>query len=216
VTPLDDKLNAVLAEARRAAAGRISGSFKREEPAPPDAGKADSRRIDALEKALEAEKAARDVAAVRDGETFDALRAAASGATSRIEDAHAAIAALKADLAEARTAREAAEASARDAAQAASDALSSRIAELKAETEDVRRGLADAIAAERAARESAEAAALETSSGLAAQIAALTEQLQAAKAAAEASHASAAAASDRARRLEEALRGALRDLSSGE
>jgi hypothetical protein len=229
VTPLDDKLNAVLAEARRAAAGRISGAFKREEPAPPEAAKADARRVEALEKALEAEreerrqvataleaeKAARDVAAVRAAETFEALRAAAEGAASRANEVHEALAALKAELAEARTARESAEAAAREAASTASEALAAQIAALRAESEDARRGLADAIATERAARESAEAAANETSAGLAARLAALTEELQAAKAAAEASHASAAAASDRARRLEEALRAALRDLSAG-
>lgn len=230
VTPLDDKLNAVLAEARRAAAGRISGAFKREEPPPSEAAKADARRVEALEKALEAErderrqvataleaeKAARDVAAVRAEETFAVLRAVAEGAASRANEAHVAVAALKAELAEARAARDSAETVAREAAAAASDALSSQIAALRAESEDARRGLADAIAAERAARESAEAAATEASAGLAAQLAALTEELQAAKAAAEASHASAAAASDRARRLEEALRAALRDLSAGE
>ena len=199
VTPLDDKLNAVLAEARRAAAGRISGAFKREEPAPSDAAKADSRRVEALEKsleaerderrqlatALEAEKAARDIASVRADETSEALRAAAEGAGSRASEAHEAVAALKAEL-----------------------------AALRAEVEENRRGIADAVAGERAAREGAEAAANEASAGLAARLAALTDELQAAKAAAEASHASAGAASDRARRLEEALRSALRDLSA--
>jgi len=198
VTPLDDKLNAVLAEARRAAAGRISGAFKREEPAPSEA-KADVRRVETLEKsleaerderrqlatALEAEKAARDVAAVRAGETSEALRAAAEGAASRANEAHAAVAALTAEL-----------------------------AALRAEVEENRRGIADAVAGERAAREGAEAAANEASAGVAARLAALTDELQAAKAAADASRASAEAASDRARRLEEALRSALRDLST--
>ncbi|HEY3351582.1 MAG TPA: ADP-ribosylation factor-like protein [Thermoanaerobaculia bacterium] len=201
VTPLDDKLNAVLAEARRAAAGRISGAFRREESAPSEAAKADARRVEALEKsleaerderrqiatALEAEKAARDVAAVRADETYETLRAAAEGAASRANEAHEAVAALKAEL-----------------------------TALRAEVEENRRGIADAVAGERAAREGAEAAANETSAGLGARLAALTEELQAAKAAAEASHASAGAASDRARRLEEALRSALRDLSTGE
>lgn len=201
VTPLDDKLNAVLAEARRAAAGRISGAFKREEPAPSEAAKADTRRVEALEKsleaerderrqiatALEAEKAARDVAAVRAEETFEALRAAAESAASRANEAHEAVAALTAEL-----------------------------AALRVEVEENRTRIADAVAGERAAREGAEAAANEASASLAARLAALTDELQAAKAAAEASHASAGAASDRARRLEEALRSALRDLSTGE
>ena len=201
VTPLDDKLNAVLAEARRAAAGRISGAFKREEPAPSEAAKADARRIEALEKALEAErderrqiatalegeKAARDVAAVRADETYAALRSAAEGAAARANEAHEAVAVLKAELAALRT-----------------------------EVEENRRGIADAVAGERAAREGAEAASNEASAGLAARLAALTEELGAAKVAAEASHASAVAASDRARRLEEALRSALSDLSTGD
>ncbi|MEO8056115.1 MAG: ADP-ribosylation factor-like protein [Acidobacteriota bacterium] len=201
VTPLDDRLNAVLAEARRAAAGRISGAFKREEPAPSEAAKADTRRVEALEKALEAErderrqivtaleaeKAARDIAAVRADETYEALRTAAEGAASRANEANQAVTALKAEL-----------------------------AALRVEVEENRRGIADAVAGERAAREGAEAAANEASAGLAARLAMLTDELQAAKAAAEASHASAGAASDRARRLEEALRSALRDLSTGE
>ena len=201
VTPLDDKLNAVLAEARRAAAGRISGAFKREEPARSEAAKADARRVEALEKsleaerderrqiatALEAEKAARDIAAVRAEETFEALRTAAESAASRANEAHEAVAALTAEL-----------------------------AALRVEVEENRTRIADAVAGERAAREGAEAAANEASASLAARLAALTDELQAAKAAAEASHASAGAASDRARRLEEALRSALRDLSTGE
>lgn len=192
VTPLDDRLNAVLAEARRAAAGRISGTFKREDTTPPDAGKPDVRRVEAIEKALEverderrqlataleAEKAVREVAAQRAEETLESLKTAAAGAASRADEAHEAVGALRVEM------------------------------------ENIRRGLSEALAAERAARESAEAAAREAADALAAQVASLTEELRAAQGAAEASHAAAEAASGRARRLEDALRAALRDLSS--
>ncbi len=228
VTTLDNKLNAVLAEARRAAAGRVSGTFKREDAAPPDAGKADARRVEALEKALEAERdarreikstleaerAARDVAAARLEETLDGLRAAAAGAGSRTEEAHEALAALKSELAEAHAEAAAARESAEAAAREAAASLADRLAALQADAEEVRRGLADAIAGERAARESAEAAANEASRAVAAQVADLTEQLQAARSASEASRTSGEAALERSRRLEDALRSALRDLSA--
>jgi len=199
VTPLDDKLNAVLAEARRAAAGRGSGTFKRDDAAL-DAAKAEARRVEALEKAIEraleaereerrqltaslekrldAEKEAHDAAALKIGETLEELRTANAAAAARADEALAAIAALK------------------------------------TETADQRSGLAGAIAAERAARESAEAAASEAAISLAAQVSALTERLQAAQAAAEESRAAAASALDRARRMEDVLRAALRDLTS--
>ena len=199
VTPLDDKLNAVLAEARRAAAGRGSGTFKRDDTAP-DAAKAEARRAEALEKAIEkaleaereerrqlgadlekrldTEKEARDAASLKLGETLEGLQSGMAAATARADEALAAIAALK------------------------------------TEAGDQRSGLAGAIAAERAARESAEAAANEAAISLAAQVTALTDRLQVAQTAAEESRAAAAAAHDRARRIEEALRAALRDLTS--
>ncbi len=235
VTPLDNKLNAVLAEARRAAAGRGSGMFKREDAAAPDAGKADAKRLEALEKALEterderrqlataleAEKTAREVAAHGAAEALESLTTSTADAASRANEAHAAIDALKAEaednrrgLAEAIAAERAAREAAETAAREASAALEAQLAPLKAEAEDNRRGLAEAIAAERATRESGEAAAREASESLAAQLANLNERLQAATSAAEESRASAAAAGERARRLEDALRSALRDLSS--
>ncbi len=241
VTPLDNKLNAVLAEARRAAAGR-SGTYKREDLLASDAGKADAKRVEALEKALEAErderhqlaaaleaerderrelatalaaeKAAREVAAHGAAETLESLSTRAADAVSRANEAHEAIEALKAELAAARDAEREARDAAEAAAREASAALEARTASLKAEAEDNRRGLAEAIAAERAARESGEAAAREAGEALAAQVATLGEQLQAARSATEESRASAAAAGERARRLEDALRSALRDLSS--
>ena len=50
VTPLDDKLNAVLAEARKAAAVRVSAPSS-DEHAAPDVPKADLKRVEALESA---------------------------------------------------------------------------------------------------------------------------------------------------------------------
>ena len=221
VTPLDDKLNAVLAEARRAAAGRVSGTFKRDDAAP-DAGRADARRVEtlekALEKALEAEREERRQLAADlektiekavEAERDERLRLA-TDLEQRLEaekGAYTAAALKTGETLEGLGAGVAAAASRADEALAA-------IAALKAEAEEQRSGLAGAIAAERAARESAEASAGEAAISLAAQVAALTERLQAAQAAAEASHAAAAAALERARRLEDALRAALRDLTS--
>jgi signal recognition particle receptor subunit beta len=199
VTPLDDKLNAVLAEARRAAAGRGSGTFKRDDTAP-DAAKAEARRAEALEKAIEkaleaereerrqlsadlekrfdTEKEVRDAASLKLDESLEGLQSGMAAATARADEALAAIAAFK------------------------------------TEAGDQRSALAGALAAERAARESAEAAASEAAISLAAQVTALTDRLQAAQAAAEESRATAAAALDRARRIEDVLRTALRDLTS--
>jgi len=210
VTPLDDKLNAVLAEARRAATGRVSGTFKREDAVPSDGGRADAKRLEALEKALEAEqeerrrvatsleaeKAAREIAAQRAEEALEALRERTAAFDARLQEAQEALGALRGDLAAARAAAEASAAA------------------LRSEAEDSRRGLAEEVAAERAVRESAEKAARETAEALAARAAALGEELLAAKASSEASLASAQGALERARRLEEALRSALRDLSS--
>ena len=207
VTPLDDRLNAVLAEARRAAAGRISGAFKRTEDASTqELAKPDSRRLDGLEKALdaerderrqlasalEAEKAARAAAGQKLEEALEALRSFRSGLDTRLADA---VAALEARMAAARADAEA------------------TTAALKAEAEGTRRGLADAVATERAARESAEAAGREEAGALSARVASLREELLSAKGAAEASRTSAESAVERARRLEEALRAALRDLT---
>jgi signal recognition particle receptor subunit beta len=221
VTPLDDKLNAVLAEARRAAAGRGSGTFRRDDAAP-EAGRPDTRRLEALEKALEkaleAEREERRQLAADLERTVEKAVEAERDERSRLaanleqrleaeKEAHAAAALKTGETLEGLGSGVAAAASRADEALAA-------IAALKAEAEDHRSGLAGAIAAERAARESAEASAGEAAISLAAQVAGLTERLQAAQAAAEASHAAAAAALERARRLEDALRAALRDLTS--
>ncbi len=209
VTPLDDKLNAVLAEARRAAAGRVSGTFKRED-APPDSGKADAKRLEALEKALEAErderrrlattleaeKAGRDVAGQRIEEALQALREGTAAFDARASEAREVIATLRRELADARA-----------AAEASASAL-------RTEAEDNRRGLAEELASERAVRESAETTARSAAQALAEKVAGLHDELLAAKGAAEKTQASAAAAIERARRLEEALRAAFRDLSS--
>ena len=241
VTPLDNKLNAVLAEARRAAAGR-SGTFKRDDVVPTDAGKADLKRVEALEKALEAErderqrlaslvdaerdergklattleaeKTTREVAALRAAEALETAKTGAADAAARANEAQDAIVALKAELTEAREALRAGREAVDTAAREASAAVAEQLASLKAEAEVNRRGLSEAVAAERATRESGEAAAREAHEALAAQVASLTEQLQAAKTATDESRASADAAGERARRLEEALRSALRDLSS--
>jgi signal recognition particle receptor subunit beta len=266
VRPLDDKLNAVLAEARRAAAGRISGTFKRGEAAPSDGSTADPKRLEALEKALEAEqderrrlataleaerderrhlaaaleaerderrrlataleaerderqrlataleadrnerqhlataleteRAAHDLAGQKADEALGALRAGTASFEARVNEAHEALDALRRELADARAATEASTSA------------------LRTEAEENRRGLADALAAERAVRESTEKAAREAAELLAVRVAALGEDLAAAKGVAEASHASATAAGERAHRLVEALRAALRDLSS--
>jgi mutual gliding-motility protein MglA len=216
VTPLDDKLNAVLAEARRAVSGRASGAFRREDTAP-DAGKADARRLEALEKALDAERDERRQLAA-DFEKMvesegDARRHLASSLETRLgaEKEARDAAALKTDEAlESLRSGVAAVSSRADEALGVKAAIEAR----KAEAEEIRVGLADAIAAERAAREGAEAASREESAALAAQVAALNERLQVAQAATEASQATAASALERARRLEEALRAALRDLTS--
>jgi signal recognition particle receptor subunit beta len=221
VTPLDDKLNAVLAEARRAATGRVSGSFRREDTPLPETARADARRMEALEKALEAEreerrqlaaaleseKGARDVAALRADETYAGLKAAADAAMARANAAHEVTETLRGELAEARAARDAAEISAREASQA----LTARLDALRTEVEENRRGLSDAVAVERAARESAEAAARDASESLSARLAGLAEEVAAAKAAAEAWRATSENAAARARRLEDALRTALSD-----
>jgi signal recognition particle receptor subunit beta len=195
VTPLDDKLNAVLAEARRAAAGRSSGTFKRDDAAA-DAGKPDTRRLEALEKALEAEREERRQLAASLDKRLEADKEAHAAAALKIGET---LESLGPGVTE--------------AASRADEALSA-IASLKAAAEEQRNGLAGAIAAERAARDSAEAAATQAAISLAAQVATLTERLQAAQSAAEASHAAAASALERARRLEDALRAALRDLTS--
>jgi mutual gliding-motility protein MglA len=221
VTPLDDKLNAVLAEARRAAAGRVSGTFKRDDSTP-DAGRADARRVEtlekALEKALEAEREERRQLAADLEKTLEkAVEAEREERRRLAADLDKGLEAGKeARDAEALKTGETLESLGAGVASAASraDEALSAIAALKAEAEGQRSGLAGAIAAERAARESAEAAASEAAISLAAQVAALTERLQAAQTAAEASHAAAAAALERAGRLENALRTALRDLTS--
>jgi hypothetical protein len=221
VTPLDDKLNAVLAEARRAAAGRGSGTFKRDDTAP-DAAKAEARRAEALEKAigkaLDAEREERRQLAADLEKTLetaveaerDERRQLAANIEGRLEagrNAHDAASQKTGETLEALQSGMAAAAARADEALAA-------VAALKAEAGEQRSGLAGAIAAERAARESAEAAAGEAAISLAAQVAALTDRLQAAQAAAEESRTAATASLDRARRIEDVLRAALRDLTS--
>ena len=218
VTPLDDKLNAVLAEARRAAAGRGSGTFRRDDAAP-DAAKAEARRAEALEKAiekaLESEREERRQLAADLEKTLestveaerDERRQLAAHIEERLEagkSAHDAASLKTVETLEGLQSGMAAAAARADAA----------IAALKAEAGEQRSVLAGAIAAERAARESAEAAASEAAISLAAQVTALTDRLQAAQAAAEESRTAAAAALDRARRIEDVLRAALRDLTS--
>ncbi len=155
VTPLDNKLNAVLAEARRAATGR-SGTFKRDDVVPSDAGKADVKRVEALEKALEAErderqrlaseleaerderrqlattlgaeKTTREVAALRASEALETVKSGSADATARANEAHEAIAALKAELAEAREALRAAREAVETVAREASAAVAERLA----------------------------------------------------------------------------------------
>jgi signal recognition particle receptor subunit beta len=192
VTPLDDRLNAVLAEARRAAAGRVSGTFKREDAAPHDSGKADAKRLEALEKALEAEQDERRRLAT----ALEAEKAVRDVEGQKAEEAREAVATLRRELADARAAAEASAAA------------------LRSEAEDNRRELAEALAAERAVRESAETTSREAAGGGAARGGGRGGGGGGGRGAAEASHASAAAALERARRLEEALRAALRGLSS--
>jgi signal recognition particle receptor subunit beta len=237
VTPLDDKLNAVLAEARRAATGR-SGPFKRLEDASTQELKPDLRRLENLEKALEsvreehrqtlegereergriakalegereergritaaleAEKTARAEAERKAESALEALRAASTALEARVD---AALAEIRTRLAESGTSAE------------------TTAAALRSEAEEMRRGLADAVAAERASREGAESTARDAASALSTQVGSLAdrlssvaEQLAASKGEAEATKAAGEAAVERARRLEEALRAALRDLS---